>query len=444
VNAVVGLNDTIVPPNYSESMIATYQSWGQPTLLVEIPGLGHAWGDPTTVSNGIWSFLIAHPMQLTTTPPVISSVSAQTTQTSATVSWTTNVPSTTEVDYGLTNSYTTSVNSSTIVTTHAIAISNLSPGTVYHFRVDSTDSWGNEAVSADYALTTAAGNGLPVISSFLVSPTAITYGQSATLSWTSSGATSLSVSQGVNTVTGTTSKVVTPGVTTTYTLTATNSVGSQTAGVTLTVNSGADQKPVGSLDPIITGSGNITGWAEDPDNVAVPINVNIYFDLNAGTTGAVPIPAVASGYLSGVGNHGFTYSIPNVYRNNVAHTVWVWGVDLTDPSGASNAQLMGSPQTFTLAPIDNNPPVITQVTPTLILPITATVAWITNEPATTQIQYGTSSSYGSLTTLNATLGIPHIGVITGLRPNITYHYSVISKDAAGNVAKSPDATFVTP
>jgi peptidoglycan/xylan/chitin deacetylase (PgdA/CDA1 family) len=74
----------------------------------------------------------------------------------------------------------------------------------------------------------------PVINSFTASPTTITQGQSATLSWSASNATSLSINQNVGTVTGT-SKIVTPTATTTYTLTATNSAGSVTKTVTVNV-----------------------------------------------------------------------------------------------------------------------------------------------------------------------------------------------------------------
>ena len=124
----------------------------------------------------------------------------------------------------------------------------------------------------------------------------------------------------------------------------------------------------------------------------------------------------------------------------------VWGVDLTDPSGASfNTQLPGSPQTFTFTLTDNTPPVISGVVPTALAPYSATIGWTTSESATTQVQYGTTSAYGSLTTLNSTLTTSHVGaMINLLRPNITYHYSVISVDGSGNVATSPDATFVTP
>jgi hypothetical protein len=86
-------------------------------------------------------------------------------------------------------------------------------------------------------LTACGGTGsdpIPVIASFTVSPAITVLGTTATLSWSVSDATSLSIDQGVGTVTGT-SKPVTPAATTTYTLTATGPGGSATGMATLTV-----------------------------------------------------------------------------------------------------------------------------------------------------------------------------------------------------------------
>jgi hypothetical protein len=89
-----------------------------------------------------------------------------------------------------------------------------------------------------------AGGGGPTVSSFGASPSSVTSGQSSTLSWNVSGATSLSIS-GVGTVTPVTSGsvTVTPPATTTYTLTATNASGTTTATTTVTV-SGPGSAPV--------------------------------------------------------------------------------------------------------------------------------------------------------------------------------------------------------
>ena len=80
--------------------------------------------------------------------------------------------------------------------------------------------------------TTATPPPLPTIASFSASPAAIIAGQSSTLTWTTSGATSVTLSGSTATSSPAT---VTPASTTTYTLTATNSTGSVTATATVTV-----------------------------------------------------------------------------------------------------------------------------------------------------------------------------------------------------------------
>lgn len=77
----------------------------------------------------------------------------------------------------------------------------------------------------------------PVISSFTATPSAVPYGSSTTLAWTVTGAATLSIDQGIGTVTGSSNTVVsnvTAGAT--YTLTATSAKGkTATAQVSVTV-----------------------------------------------------------------------------------------------------------------------------------------------------------------------------------------------------------------
>jgi hypothetical protein len=74
----------------------------------------------------------------------------------------------------------------------------------------------------------------PVIGSFGATPESVEAGQSATLSWSVTGATSLSIDQGVGPVAGT-SVTVAPFATTTYLLSATNASGTTTRAATVTV-----------------------------------------------------------------------------------------------------------------------------------------------------------------------------------------------------------------
>ncbi len=91
-----------------------------------------------------------------TTAPTLSFISASSLTTSgATITWTTNESSDTQVEYGQTTSYgnTTTLNTS-LVTTHSQSLTSLSAGTTYHYRVKSKDAAGNLATSLDNTFTT--------------------------------------------------------------------------------------------------------------------------------------------------------------------------------------------------------------------------------------------------------------------------------------------------
>jgi len=89
----------------------------------------------------------------------------------------------------------------------------------------------------------------PAIQGFSASPASITVGQGSILSWSTSGATQLSIAPSVGDVTGLASKNVSPASTTTYTLTARNAAGQTvTATTSVTVNP-APAVPVISSQP---------------------------------------------------------------------------------------------------------------------------------------------------------------------------------------------------
>jgi PKD repeat protein len=89
----------------------------------------------------------------------------------------------------------------------------------------------------------------PVVVTFSANPTEIKTGGSATLLWNVTGATSVTIDQGIGNVTVADTKTVSPTKTTTYTLTATNSAGTKTESVTLTV--GGFSIPPGLIRPHI-------------------------------------------------------------------------------------------------------------------------------------------------------------------------------------------------
>ena len=96
----------------------------------------------------------------------------------------------------------------------------------------------------------------------------------------------------------------------------------------------------------------------------------------------------------------------------------------------------------TPVPGDVNPPVITAVT-TETSATSAYITWKTDEPANARVAYGLTTSYGDTAVDGTALGLTHEVPITGLNPNTTYHYKVLSADVSGNLGTSNDATFTT-
>ncbi len=91
---------------------------------------------------------------------------------------------------------------------------------------------------------------------------------------------------------------------------------------------------------------------------------------------------------------------------------------------------------------DTTPPKISNISVT-ITRSSATVTWLTDEHADSQVEYGTTISYGQPTALNTALVTSHTQTLTGLSANTSYNYRIKSKDASGNLAVSGNLIFTT-
>src|SRR5687768_17302068 len=89
-------------------------------------------------------------------------------------------------------------------------------------------------------------------------------------------------------------------------------------------------------------------------------------------------------------------------------------------------------------------PVIWGVTASAVTSSQATISWTTDTPSDSQVDYGSTTSYGNASALNAALVTAHSVTITGLSSGRLYHFRVRSRDAAANLAVSVDYTFTTP
>ena len=98
--------------------------------------------------------------------------------------------------------------------------------------------------------------------------------------------------------------------------------------------------------------------------------------------------------------------------------------------------------TFRTLPVDASPPQISDVHARYVTTTTARITWRTDEPSTSYVDFGISSSYGS-TQGNGTLTTIHSVEIGPLTPNTLYHYQVRSADAGGYESIGDDRTFTT-
>ena len=120
--------------------------------------------------------------------------------------------------------------------TGVITTYNAAGGQSYSFQLTVMDNYGGKGIATTYVTT--RNSTTPVIVSFVGNPTTISSGQSSTLAWAVTGATSVSISS-LGAVAASGTQIVQPTATTTYVLTATNANGSSTANVTITVNAPA-------------------------------------------------------------------------------------------------------------------------------------------------------------------------------------------------------------
>ena len=237
----------------------------------------------------------------------------------------------------------------------------------------------------------------PAIATFVASPTAITAGTSTTLSWTTSGATSISVSPGsFSSTSADGSMVISPTANTTYTLTATNSTGTTTATTAVTVT-----QP--SLPTIASFTANPTGIALGGISA-----------LSWNTSGATTI-TITPGTFASTPASGTTNVSPE------ATTTYV--LTATNAAGSVTATANVTVQAATLPVISSfaaNPASITSGSSTQLIWSTTGATGVAITPGT----FTSSSASGSTT----------------VSPTATTTYTLTASNAAGSNTATTQVT----
>ena len=388
------------------------------------------------------------------TPPIISNVQSSVTETTATISWTTDEPGDSSVNYGLDTSYGGAESSASLVVSHSLTLTGLSANTEYHYQVDSTDNSTNTSTSTDLVFTTISEN--------TGSPSGIesdNFDDSVFNSslWTFSdpvGDSSVSM-------TGSQLAISMPSGTGHDLWTNTN-----LAPRVLQATNNTDFELEAKFDSLLTKKYQVQGITAEQTATNL-VRFDFYSDgkvtkifsatiINGVATQKIQsvIPTTAPMYLkvtrqgdlwtesysfdgvnwtvAGSYTHALTISNVSVFGGNAgsnppAHTVLVdyFTVDSQPPGSGGD----------TIAPAISN----IQVS---VLDTTATITWDTNEVSDSLISYGLDSNYGSEQS-DSILVTNHSIELTALIAGTTYSYQVSSTDGSNNTGSSVDLQFTT-
>ena len=205
---------------------------------------------------------------------------------------------------------------------------------------DNNNGWSAEVYGSVKVLP--AGTAPAAAIDFEASHSTIETGESVTLSWEVSDATSISINQGIGTVPATGSVVVTPDATTTYVLTATGDRSTATATVTVTVQ----QPDVSTIT--LTADGEMSGYIRSS---GVERTIGIYVgddDANRDIQGFltydisdIPDDAVITRVIIDLSTYDIPYDLPfpelgclRAYVHEYASIRdQYWTKALTDPIG---------------------------------------------------------------------------------------------------------------
>ena len=239
-------------------------------------------------------------------------------------------------------------------------------------------------------------------------PTGVSEGSTMTLSFSASFDTSSIIQDDVDVADDGTD--LTTASTCTGTQQASVAIASDIVTITICAGDGGSIA-AGSQVSIEIGT-NATASGTGANRITNPSSTGTYFVTVAGTMGddgsiALPISGDDSVAVSGV--------IPT------SSSEFGTGGDLTDTTA----------------------PTISNIVVSGVTSSSATVAWSTNEAASSAVDYGLTTSFESGTVSSSALATAHSVSLAGLGAGQTYYFRVRSSDSASNQATSSTQTFST-
>ncbi len=150
-------------------------------------------------------------------------------------------------------------------------------------------------------------------------------------------------------------------------------------------------------------------------------------------------PVSRSMYVDGTGFYAFIDLPPGSYTITASKAGYA---DAVSSAVVAIGQVTGNMYVRDLVLGGTPLPSISNVQATNVTANSATITWLTDQAASSRVEYGLTTSYGSLTPLDGTLVTSHSANLSGLASNTLHHYRVISANNNGSTT-SGDFTFTT-
>ncbi|MDA3815075.1 MAG: hypothetical protein PF549_01780, partial [Patescibacteria group bacterium] len=376
---------------------------------------------------------------------------------SARVSWVTDELSFSQIEYGTTTSYGTTLSNPNLNSNHIFNLTSLTKGTTYYFKLTSADNSANTTEeTGSFATTDTTDYVAPVITFNPAEDITNLTDTSARINWTTDEVALSQIEYGTDTSYGTTLNNTNYNTSHSFDLTGlikgttyyfklvstdassnTATDDNSTNGYTFKTSDSTDYDP-----PVITFDGRVTSLSETSVQITWDTDELANSQIDYGENSSLDQTLTNSNYNT---NHSFILTgltKGDTYYFQIQNTD-TGGNPATDDNG-------GSLYSFTTEDLtDYDDPIITFDPLTDISNLTNTsarVSWTTNEITISQLEYGTDTSYGTTLT-NPNLNSNHIFNFTGLTKDTTYYFKLNSTDQASNTTEDDNGgsgyTFTT-
>ncbi len=382
---------------------------------------------------------ISADMSFTTYPlrPAILGVTvADTTASTATITWSTSTPATSRVEYGTGAGYgVMTALDPELTNEHTVVLEDLDPETLYHFRVLSTDSYGQEVKSPDRTFTTEGAGQSNIVVIYEISVGDVGPDE-ATIRWLTNFPTTSVVEYGPDEEYGLV--VADEDYLTSHTVSLENLEASELYHfrVTAAEIEGAyavseDMTFETPLSDLLISE--VTVLESTPSSFTVvwstdrPSDSQVEYGTSQAYGSATPVdPDLAIDH---------TVMVNGLLPSSTYH----FRVRSEDAYGCvvvSDDQMVET---------DSNepPPIgIFGISVSDTTTSSATISWWTSQPATSVVEYGLTDACNLVTSEQAYV-TEHEMNLTGLTSGSFYYFRVRSQAVAGNEAVSPVSTFST-